>query len=192
MLRSRGNGGIYYYYYCHGTKLSTCTQPYVPMEDLEKELLHYYARVKLTDDFRQHVSGQVDETLRDEHATNTQLEQRLTKKLAELEAQEDRYLDLVGDPDWPQDKLTAKMTAVRTERTKVAKQLAEATNTLDIGRQVLSAALDLLADPQELYRQSSNAGRRLLTQTVFGKLFVDVKKITGHELNEPFGGLVTV
>jgi DNA invertase Pin-like site-specific DNA recombinase len=91
MLRAKGNGGVYYYYYCHGTKLMGCTQPYVPMEDLEKELLNYYARVTLTEDFRQEVAARVDETLRDEQTSNTHLDKRLTKRLAELEAEEDRY-----------------------------------------------------------------------------------------------------
>ena len=192
LQRAKGNGGIYYYFYCHGTKRAGCTQPYVPLEDLEHELERHYTTVRLTDDFRAEVAAKVEETLRDEQTTNSLLEKRLTKRLAELDAQEDRYLDLLGDPDWPQDKLKAKMAAVRAERTTLGRQLAQVGQNLDVGRQVLAAALELLGDPQALFRQSDYAGRRLLTLTVFDKLLVDVKKITDHELREPFSGLVSV
>jgi site-specific DNA recombinase len=171
--RAKGNGGVYFYYYCHGTKLGQCDQPYAPIEDLEKELLHYYQRVTLTDSFRQAVTRYVDETLSDEQATNRQLVVRITRRTAELEAQEDRYLDLLGDPDWPQDKLKAKMAAVREERAKLTTQQAELASTLEVGRQVLAQALDLLANPQEVYRQVEEAGKRMMTLTIFGKLLVD-------------------
>jgi site-specific DNA recombinase len=95
-----------------------------------------------------------------------QLEARLTKRLAELGVQEDRYLDLLGDPDWPQEKLKTKLAGVRTERSQLAGQLASLAGTLDVGRQVFSDALRLLADPYELYRQLPDAERRLLTLTV--------------------------
>jgi hypothetical protein len=32
----------------------------------------------------------------------------VTTRLAELDAQEDRYLDLLGDPDWLRDKIKSK------------------------------------------------------------------------------------
>jgi hypothetical protein len=32
----------------------------------------------------------------------------------------------------------------------------------------------------------------LLTLTVFNKLYVDTYSVTGHELNEPFGALLSV
>jgi hypothetical protein len=40
------------------------------------------------------------------------------------------------------------MAAVRQERSKITKQLAELSNTLEVGRQVLASALALLADPK--------------------------------------------
>jgi hypothetical protein len=57
---------------------------------------------------------------------------------------------------------------------------------------VLAEALALLANPQELYRQSDEAGKRLLTLTLFDELYVDTYSVTGHELNEPFAALVSV
>jgi site-specific DNA recombinase len=43
------------------------------------------------------------------NATTDRLRGELSRQLTRLEAQEDRYLDLVGDPDWPKEKLAAKI-----------------------------------------------------------------------------------
>lgn len=105
-----------------------------------------------------------------------------------MDAQEDRYLDLLGD--WPQDKIKAKLAGVRKERSDASGQLANLSSDLDTGRQVFADALDLLADPYELYRQLPDPERRLMTLTIFGKLEVDTKQIVGHELRPPFSELL--
>jgi site-specific DNA recombinase len=185
--------GRYEYFYCAGTKTKLhCNQPYVPAETLERELINHHHRVRLTDDFRAKVNSKVDETVTDEQAATVQLEARLTKRLTELDAQEDRYLDLIGDPDWPQDKIKTKLAKVRQERSTLAGQLGTLAGTLDIARQVFADALELLAKPYELYRQLPDAERRLMTLTVFDKLKVDTKKIVDHELRPPFAELVEV
>jgi hypothetical protein len=185
--------GQYEYFYCVGTKTKKhCDQPYVGAETLELELLNRYRRVRLSDDFRARVSSKVDETVSDEQAASVQLETRLTRRLAELDSDEDRYLDLIGDPDWPQDKIKAKLANVRRERSSLAGQLATLAGTLDIARQVFADALELLTTPYELYQQLPDAERRLMTLTVFDKLHVDTRRIVDHELHPPFAELVAV
>jgi len=49
-----------------------------------------------------------------------------------------------------------------------------------------TAALDLMSDPQALYQQSTDEGRRLLTQAFFDRLYVDERLITDDRLAEPF------
>jgi hypothetical protein len=44
---------------------------------------------------------------------------------------------------------------------------------LETGRQVFLLALDLLDQPQELYRQAGPSIRRMLNQTIFAKLKVN-------------------
>jgi len=192
LAKAKGNGGIYYYFFCHASRRHECDQPYVPLEDLERETEKYYTRVKLSDSFREAVRAKVDGTLLDELAVQAAQQKRVTAKLKDLEAQEDRYLDLLGDPDWPQAKLNAKMAKLKGERQRLHEQLTQSDESLEVGRKVLTEALGLLANPQELYRQSDAAGKRLLTLTVFGKLKVDTYSVTGHELNEPFGALLSV
>jgi hypothetical protein len=84
------------------------------------------------------------------------------------------------------------MAAIRDERTKLAAQLTNLETTLEAGRQLIHAATELLADPEELYRQSDPAGRRLLALTIFGRLYVHTKIIVDHDVREPFNALVNV
>jgi site-specific DNA recombinase len=190
--RAKGNGGVYYYFFCLGIKDGSCDQPYVPFADLEREMLAYYGHVRLTDDFRREVASKLDETLLDELAAQTAIRERLHKRLKELDQLEDRIVDQLGDPDWPQDKLKAKVAKIRVERGHIAGELEKAEESLEVGRQVLRKATELLAKPQRLYRESGQAGKRLLTRTLFHKLFVDTYRIVDHELHEPFRALVDV
>lgn len=192
MQRANGNGGLYWYFFCTGARRHECDQPYVPLEDLVRETDKYYAGVKLNDDFREAIAAEVDATLLDELSVREALQRRVAARLKELDQQEDNYLELVGNPDWSQEKLTAKMSKLKAERKQLSAQLEQADESLEVGRKVLVGALELLKSPQELYRQSDDAGKRLLTLTLFAKLYVDTYSVTGHELNEPFGALVEV
>jgi hypothetical protein len=49
---------------------------------------------------------------------------------------------------------------------------------------------ELLINPRELSGKQGRAERRIVTLTIFGKLFVQTREIVEHKLNEPFGPLV--
>lgn len=57
---------------------------------------------------------------------------------------------------------------------------------------MLDAALELLDDLQEAYRQTTDHGRRLLNQAIFEKLYIDGDTVGPDVLQEPFHSLVTV
>jgi hypothetical protein len=127
-----------------------------------------------------------------EQASRVELERRLTKQLYDIDAREDRYLDLVGHPDWPQEKLQAKLAGLREQRTLLSQQRHELANTLEIGQAVLDEALGLLAQPQALFDQADDDTRRLLTRTIFDRLSIDTRQIVDHEMREAFDALVSV
>ena len=60
----------------------------------------------------------------------------------------------------------------------------------DTGRQVFMLALDLLDQPQELYRRAGSALRKTINQTIFAKLKLDGAVVTADELAEPFDVIV--
>ncbi len=61
---------------------------------------------------------------------------------------EGHYLDLVGDPAWPTDKLRDKITQIRTQREKITIELGALDSDLDTGRDIFITALTLMSNPQ--------------------------------------------
>ncbi len=57
---------------------------------------------------------------------------------------------------------------------------------------LIEAALDLLHEPEELYRLSSDKGRRLLNQAIFERLHIDESEVTDHRMTQPFAELHSV
>lgn len=118
------------------------------------------------------------------------LRTQLSNQLATLDTQEDRYLDLVGHPDWPKEKLSAKMRGIRQERAKVQERLTQADSPIDTGYELLSTVLDLLTDPQALYRSANRRTKKILNKAIFGHLFIQADEqgpyVARDELNEPF------
>jgi DNA invertase Pin-like site-specific DNA recombinase len=149
------NGSLYFYYLCRGRQEHACDLPYLPVNQIEEEVARHYATVRLSEDFRVFMTGKTDVALADSTATRNQVRRQLTKRLKELAAQEDHYFELVGNPDWPQAKLSARMRKIAEERGNLQTQLDAAEVDLSTGREVLTELCELLADPRELYRQAS-------------------------------------
>ncbi|MGH3905821.1 MAG: hypothetical protein ACRDTE_16800 [Pseudonocardiaceae bacterium] len=132
----------------------------------------------------------MNQAVEESQETATQLRKQLTKRLKELDAQEDRYLDLIDDPDWPQDKIKARIRKTRGEQARIQHQLDETTNELDTGRQLLLVGLDLLDQPQQLYRLATDRTRTVLNRALFTHLHLncddDGPQVAADELTEPF------
>jgi len=167
-------GDLHFYYFCRGRQQHACDLPYLPVARVETAVIDNYATIMLPTDLRDRIAARVDEALSESADTSAELRARVKAQLASLGQQEDRFLDLVGDPDWPQDKIAARLRKIRDERGRLARQLDD-TDAPQLGAagEVLLYLLDLLADPQELYRQASKRARRVLDQNVFTKVYFD-------------------
>lgn len=168
--RANGNGGTYFYYFCLGRRQGTCTLPYLLVDDIEQAVLAHYATVRLPEEFRARCRAKLDAALDEKQTTTRHIRHRLTTRLAELETQEDRYIDQLGNPTWPQAKLEAKITAIATERATIHTKLSTMDTNMESGRQSFYHALDYLSDPQALYSNLGTTGRKLLTTLIFKRL----------------------
>lgn len=121
--RGKGNGGIYFYFGCIGRQQRMCDQPYVPLLQVEDLVEAHYATVRLNAEFIAKVRQQLDDTMNSELKSIAALKRQLTARLATLDAKEEKYLDLVGEPDRPQDKLRKELGAIATERAEINEQL---------------------------------------------------------------------
>ena len=111
-------------------------------------------------------------------------------RLDELDTKEDGLLDLLGDAEWPREKLKKKLADIQRDRGEIQAQLADTAGKLEAGRGFFGAALALLADPQGFYRRGSDGVKRAITKVIFSKLHVDAEDIAGHDLRDGIRGLV--
>jgi site-specific DNA recombinase len=188
-------GNLYFYYICRGVQEHDCDLPSLPVAKVEKAVMDHYARVTIPAQHRAALETLAADACTDSQETTTKLRTNLRRQLTELDRQEDRYLDLLGDPDWPEQKLKAKMRDVRNNKQRITRQLEETTDTLDPGRAVLTAALDLLARPRDLYDTATDHARKLLNNAIFARLYVDMHSarqptVATDDLHEPFGSLM--
>ncbi len=180
------HGGVYYYFFCTGRQDRICDHPYIPVEVMEQAVINHYSRLAFPKVFRTEVRSRVDQAAADNHKLSDTMRDKLAKQLDKLDTKENYFLDLASEEEWPKDKLRDKIAAIRTERRSITRSLDQAESQLDGGVQTLTLALNLLEDPQRMYRTGSEAVRTIMNRTIFHKLFVDGDTIVGHELNEPF------
>ena len=85
--------------------------------------------------------------------------------------------------------MRSRLRRIAAERAKLEEQLERTDDRLEVGAALIDAALELLRDPEEMYRQSGEKYRRILNQAIFERLYVDDNEVTDHVLREPFAEL---
>jgi phage shock protein A len=93
----------------------------MPVAKVETSVLDNYATVMLSTELRARIAARVEDVLSHSESTHAAMAQRMRDKVAELNAREDGFLDLVGDPDWPQEKIAQRLRTIRDERNRLAR-----------------------------------------------------------------------
>ena len=190
LRRTVGNGGEYYYFLCRGRQEGLCDMPHLNVHAVEQAVLDHYATVSFSEEFTAAVRARLDEALAHDLGSTKEVRERLEARLAALDTRESNLLDLAADGDIPKEKIREKLIAIRDERSGIRRDIERLDAELETGRQVFGLALDLLDQPQELYRQAGPALRKTMTQTIFTKLRLDGAAVTADELAEPFDVIV--
>jgi site-specific DNA recombinase len=82
--KANGNGGTYFYFFCVGRSKGVCDQPYLSIEQVEREVIRHYATIRLDERFQQDVRRQLDDALIYELGNMDVLRKQLTARLEEL------------------------------------------------------------------------------------------------------------
>ncbi len=190
LIRAQGRrGGVYWYFMCTARQDHLCDAPYLRADDAEAAVLRHYATLQLPNEFAARVRTVLETTLGDEEQSARLLHKHLTKTLRDLAVKEENLLNIAEGGGLAAAKVRTRLEAIEEERVRVRAELDAQRPRLEAGAEIVRAALDLLDDPQELYRQTTDAVRRQLNQVFFDKLYLDDNKVTDDELTEPFGGL---
>ena len=183
-------GALYFYYICRGRQQKVCQLPYVRAYDIEQAVERHYETIRLSAALRRTLNDLFDQAVEQRRGAGSKERAQLRKRLTELDRQEDRYVELVIDPDWPRDKLTAKLRDIRDEKARLRHQLADDGSQVRQGRDNARRVLDYLQAPHQLYLQASPSARTKLNRLLFGKLHIDTvegsPQVVQDEVHEPF------
>ncbi|MGH3661467.1 MAG: recombinase family protein [Micromonosporaceae bacterium] len=167
-------GRDYFYFVCRGRQDHICDLPLLSAAEVEAEVARQYITLQLPHSDIDRVKAAMTTAVADHQETTHTMRRQLRRERKRLDTLEDQYLELVGDPDWPRDKLTAKVRKVKHDRDLIDAQLADTTaGHLDHGSQAVTAVLELLHEPQRLYANASDDARRILNKACFTKLWLD-------------------
>jgi site-specific DNA recombinase len=167
-------GRFYFYYLCLGRAHGECDLPRLPVAAVEEHVAVHWATIALTSAEADEVRSHLAAVLEADERTSKAMRDQLTRERGRLEAQEDQYVELVGHPDWPADKLTAKIRDLRLKKAAIDEQRnrADATELLQT-REMIETLLEFLADPKAVYRRVADADRKVLNQICFAGLYLD-------------------
>ncbi len=183
-------GGEYFYFFCRGRQDHLCDSRYMDMDKVEDAVVRHYATLKfppeITDVVRQHIA----EVMADDNQAEELHRAQLQTELNRLDRQEENLLDLAAEGEVPAPKVRARLNAIASQRNKLGLELDRTANGLAVGAAVIHGALDLLDNPEELYRRCGPKQRQLLNQAIFEKIYVFEDEVVGQVFHEPFDELI--
>ena len=182
-------GTDYSYFFCRARQQHGCPVRYLDTNNVEDAVLAHYATIQFPAALDEQVRGVVRESLADLQQATQLRHDQLSRELGRLDSQEENLLDLIADGDVATPKIKERLTRIRDQRQTIERELATVSDGLAAGAALIEAGLDLLRDPQELYRRMSAAQRKLLNEVIFEKLYVIEDRITGERFKPPFDDL---
>lgn len=104
----------------------------------------------------------------------------------EVEAKEDRLVDVAADGLLPQSKTREKMHELRVQCSRIEACVADIGEEIAVSGQLLAKAIDRIADPKAYYKKVTHKVRMLLNESFFHRFFVYQDGAVGADLNQPF------
>jgi site-specific DNA recombinase len=141
-----------------------CTARYMSIDEVDDAVLHHYRKLNLKPEFIQRVRQHLAEALANQDRANSLRRKQVKATLAKLDRKEENLLDLAEAGTLPSSKVRERLQRIKEERQAAQGQLSSVDQELTASAELYEAALDLLENPQELYRQAGANQRRLLNQ----------------------------
>ena len=157
---------------------------------MEQAVLDHYATVSFSDEFKAAVRARLDEALLTTWGALRTCESDWKRGWRRSTPGRATCSIWQQTASYRRRRSEEKLIAIRDERAGIRRDIERLDAELETGRQVFLLALDLLDQPQELYRQAGPALRKIMNQTIFTKLKLDGATVTADELAEPFDVIV--
>ncbi|WP_255783544.1 recombinase family protein [Mycobacteroides abscessus] len=179
VMRARNKTGeLYFYYLCRGRQQKLCDLPYLRTSHVENAVTERYHTVALDGELKQQLSALFAGAAGQWRSSRGSNRKQMKKRLTEIDRQEDRYIELALDPDWPKEKLTNKLRQLRDERKRLTEELAAGEHAVTEAQANASSVLDYLEEPYELYQRSGIRTKTAMNRTIFTGLRIDADEVT--------------
>ncbi len=189
-MRAKGQGGIYFYFFCRGRQEGTCIEPFLPIAVVEQAVINHYDEMCFDQPFIVDFRSQIVEVMNDDQHSTTLLRRDLQIRLDKLDVQESNLIDLAAETSSAKQKVRSRLIDIDLQRQNLRDELASINSDLEVGAGIANFALDLLAQPDQLYRRLTDAARRELNQAVFNKLYVYRHSVVEDDIREPFRQII--
>lgn len=190
--RSTGNGGTYEYYICSARTRVFCGTIGFRTELLEDEIVKLMNAEQFDRQTIEDLADLVKETVDMLLAADKETKAGLARQLKQLEAQEERLIDLAANGTYGIPRLRDKLEETTLQKGLVQEKLARTVDRLRYSAETALAYLALLSNPGELYRNAPDNVRRDLLEAFFVRLRVyedgeDVRiEMERNEVNQAF------
>ena len=142
--QNTGHGGTYEYYLCTAKQRGLCTMPSVRLDAVEDAVARAVAAEEFRTEELVEIRDQVRHALEEMQSHEQEEKDALRIQLANLEAQEDRLIDLAADGKLHSSKLRERLEAVTMQKGAVAEKLARTGSRIQRGVDRVYASVDLL------------------------------------------------
>lgn len=172
--RIRGRGGLYDYFGClsHQGRRGDCGSRYLQVENVERAVERYYARVRLTPGEREAVRQAVEQYAGALLENAGKESARHARRLQTLQQQQKKLLHAFYNGAVDETVLEEEQERIETERREVHLWSETAVQDAREVSDALSEALLLLEKAQVAYAQATPTVRRLLNQALFEGLLI--------------------
>jgi hypothetical protein len=148
-----------------------------------------YGRLHFPSDLADRVRKDVRKVMVEEAEAVELLRTQLQSELQRLDTQEENLLDLAATGESAVAKIKARLAKIQQKRALLAERMENTHTRLQVGYNLIDAALTLLDNPLDLYRRMDGDQRRLINQALFEKLYVVDGRFVDLAFNAPFDDL---
>ncbi len=170
--QAKGNGGTYEYYICSARTRVYCGTIGFRSELLEDEIVKLMAAERFDPQTIDDMTELIQETVASLLAADHETKVGLARQLKQLEAQEERLIDLAASGGYAIPRLRKKIEETTLQKGLVQEKLARTVDRLRYSAETALAYLQLLRNPGELYKNAPDSVRRDLLEAFFSRLRV--------------------
>jgi site-specific DNA recombinase len=185
---AKGHGGSYGYYFCLSKQQRRCDQPYVRVDDIEKQIAAKYRAIQLTKLEAEELQVIIWHSVAVMNKTNSQEVQRQQRRWKRLENHRTKLLRAHYDDAIPLELLKAEQKRITREMADCEEIVRQSQIEYAAIEANLEKALKLASACGREYAKASQIVRRLFNQAFFEKFVIE----NGDIIEAPFTRPVAV